>query len=140
MAFQVVQPSISNGTSLLSHVTGKHVRKLLKDFKIWLNRLKLPNIPNALDLFHEGTLRIYRVICRIIQKGITNFIVRKGQEVVIIIGGIGESILDFVFTYFINLITFNSECYITFVYIISGGFFTKTSKSTKKKKNTQNQL
>ena len=52
---------------------------------------------------------------------------------VIIIGGIGESILDFVFTYFINLITFNSECYITFAYIISGGFFTKISKSIKKK-------
>jgi hypothetical protein len=59
--------------------------------------------------------------------------VREGQEVVIIIGGTGKSILDFVLTYFVNLVTFNSERYTTFAYIISGGFFTKTSKSTKKK-------
>ena len=52
---------------------------------------------------------------------------------IIIIRETSKNIHDFILIYFVNLITFISEYYITFIYIISRGFFIKISKSTKKK-------
>jgi hypothetical protein len=50
----------------------------------------------------------------------------------IIIRETSKDILDFVLAIFVNLVTFISKRYTTFAYIISRGFFIKTSKSIKK--------
>ncbi len=60
-----------------------------------------------------------------------NFIVQVGQKVVIITGETSKDILDFVLTYFVNLITFILEYYTTFIYYFKR-IFHKNVKNHKK--------
>jgi hypothetical protein len=116
----VESPSISNEVFQGFHVRGKHVRKLLKVSKTWLNRL--PNTSNTLDLFHEGTLHMFRIICRIIQRVMTSFMVLEGRGIGSIIGRTSESLGIFVLASFFNLVIFILKHYTTFAYVFQDFF------------------